>query len=257
MAAVSRTTTATEATPRFALLGSTTFTNVEAGVLASTSNAAAQDKYGGVIFRWTDSSNYAQAELHLTRAADTLLIRTVVGGSSVTLNSTADPGLVADTFYRIKVVCLATGAVVAQVLDSTESRVLAEVEASSSLLAAGGTLASGKAGFSDQSTGSTAATRTYDAWYASVPTVDATVFASKQAEIRHDAYLRQDSAGVVWASKTVEGSYLTLPPAGREGRSAELTIRNSRGNPDTMVDTGIGSLAGTVYARPGYLNVPG
>jgi hypothetical protein len=77
-----------------------------------------------------------------------------------------------------------------------------------------------------------------------------------QAEIRSDGYIRQDSGATTWGEKTVEGDYLTLPCAGREGRSTELLLRFSQGDPDTMYDPGLSAVSGTAYYTPRYRNIP-
>ena len=56
--------------------------------------------------------------------------------------------------------------------------------------------------------------------------------------------------------KTVEGDYPYLPCAGREGRSTELFLRFSRGDPASMTDPTLSAVSGTAYYTPRYRNVP-
>lgn len=101
-----------------------------------------------------------------------------------------------------------------------------------------------------------APTRNFDNFLVTVPPSDAVLFSGKQAEIRSDGYIRQDSGATTWGEKTVEGDYLMLPCAGREGRSTELFLRFSQGDPDTMYDPGLSAVSGTAYYTPRYRNIP-
>lgn len=99
-------------------------------------------------------------------------------------------------------------------------------------------------------------TQTMANFWAGTLSPDAALFASQQAQIRSDSYIRQDSAGTVWGEKTVDGDYLYLPCAGREGRSCQLLLRFCINDPETMADPTLGSISGTAYYTPRYRNVP-
>jgi hypothetical protein len=136
-------------------------------------------------------------------------------------------------------------------------RLTLAMTANHSALATGGVLASGLPGFRDARIDpAVARTRYYDNLWAASFVRDAVLFSGRQAEIRSDGYTRQDSTGTVWGEKTVDGDYLLLPCAGREGRSTELQLRVCRNDPDTMTDPALDSVSGTVYYTPRYRNVP-
>lgn len=101
-----------------------------------------------------------------------------------------------------------------------------------------------------------AATSNYDNFIVSAPPADAVLFSGQQAEIRFDGYIRQDSGATTWGEKTVEGDYPYLPCAGREGRSTELFLRFSRGDPASMTDPTLSAVSGTAYYTPRYRNIP-
>jgi hypothetical protein len=62
-----------------------------------------------------------------------------------------------------------------------------------------------------------APTRNFDNFLVTVPPSDAVLFSGKQAEIRSDGYIRQDSGATTWGEKTVEGDYLTCHAPGARG----------------------------------------
>lgn len=254
---VYRSTAVSEATPRFAILGATSFTDTEVSVKAQI-NGSATDKYASVIARWVDSSNYVQAELHLN-TGDTFTLRQVVAGTPTTLAVTTDPPVQQNTWYQIRLICFVSGRAVAEVLDATGTTTLASLQAASSAIATGGALASGKPGFADQSTGTTAATRYYDDFYAGVPTAEPiVVYSGRSAEIRHDGAIRQDSTGTYYGLVAgYRGAHFFLDPAGDENRPNTLVVKARRNDIDVAADDQIAdSTTVTVHYTPRWLSPP-
>lgn len=124
--------------------------------------------------------------------------------------------------------------------------------------ATGGALASGKPFFYDKYTSATANTRNYDNFAAWVPSQDAVLAANQSAELRTDGMFREDSTGSAYGPVSwVEGDLPRLPVSGIEGRTVQAIVKASRGNFDTLPDTGIDDISARMYFRPCWLNVPG
>ena len=150
-------------------------------------------------------------------------MRKYVAGVSTVVASVAVPNPIA-TPYRIALVVDARGDWFALYGQPGALRVVAQ--GSDAALATGGALASGKPGILDWSPlATTAVTRRYDNFTASVPPTDAACFAGQSAELRHSGFTREDAGGTVWDPKTITGDYLLIPPAGREGRSARIIVK--------------------------------
>ena len=223
MAAVTRTTTVAEATPRFAILGATSYAATEAGVDVSI-DTAVEDKYAYVIVRWVDANNYAFLKLHLSAASDTMWLGVVVAGVE-TLIGTAETRIDAGAFYSMRVVAFASGNIFGALLGSTGGT-LHSLGARHSSLVTGAALDDGKPGFADQSNGTQAATRTYDRFYAATPPAEPIALHSGQSlEVRHDTTLRKDSTGTyAGAPPEYVGARFTIPNAGEPGRKARFAI---------------------------------
>lgn len=125
-----------------------------------------------------------------------------------------------------------------------------------SVLATGGALASGYAGFLDYNATGSAQTRHYYDFQAWVPTFDAVVFAGKKATVYHDRFRRQDTAGTaVGKAGDYRGDYLRIP-ASNVGGTVRMIARYTRGLPESGADSAVDDIGGTVWATPLYLNVP-
>lgn len=234
--AVGRSTAVNEGTPRFAILGSTSYTDVEVSIKVATNNAAAEDKFAYAIARWTDANNHVMAKLTLSNATDTLYIINRVASVETVLNQCSIL-IPPNEFHQIRLVVLASGRVIATVLNDAGA-IVAETEASSSVLATGGTLATGKPGFADRSTGTTAAVRTYDSFYAATPAAEPIACYSGQSiEFRHDDPLREDSSGTYWGPPpSYRGGRFLLPPAGDENRTSRVFVKARRNDVATAAD---------------------
>lgn len=101
-------------------------------------------------------------------------------------------------------------------------------------LAAGGALDVGEIGGADQNTGG-AVTRQYDNFYASrrtefqVPN-DAVMYAGRSVELRTDGVYRESLDGEASGPLVALNDLPRMPPAGLEGRVAEVFFKQSRGD---------------------------
>lgn len=217
--------------------------------------------YGGVLARYVDTSNWAGAFFapNSSFGTDTIngvSVRKRVAGTTTTVASVRFPAFSINAFFTIRFQVLATGlwSVWAFPQFGTPNLLASGTDTD---MATGGTLASGKPGIYDVRVGAGAATRNFDNFAVFVPTLDAAVFASQSIEIRHDRVIREDSAGSIWAQPTkVEGNYLTIPPAGREGRTARIFVKGSRFDPDSGADPSTDDISARLTVTPRYLEVP-
>jgi len=125
-----------------------------------------------------------------------------------------------------------------------------------SVLATGGTLASGRVGMVDGAA-ATAGTRNYDNFAAWVPTTDAAVYGGQSLEIRHDRVIREDSAGAIWQRPSdFTGFYCRVPPAGAEARTTRVIITPLYHAPaaeGVWVDDRTDDLSAKLFATGRYL----
>ena len=101
--------------------------------------------------------------------------------------------------------------------------------------ATGGALASGKCGLYDAYTSATASTRNYDDFNTTAPTTQHVIDASGAVILGDDSIARSDGT----RPPSFEGSYLTVPPAGREDRTHRLAVKMRRSDVNTAPDANI------------------
>jgi hypothetical protein len=92
------------------------------------------------------------------------------------------------------------------------------------------------------------------------PIADATMFASQSLEIRSDRARREDSTGTLWTEPSrYEGSYIKLPPSGRESRQTRTVVKACRGPvlaPGVILDPNIDDISARHFYVPRYLVIP-
>jgi hypothetical protein len=205
----------------------------------------------GVMARYVDTSNYLVAQVTPTSWG----VSKVIGGTTILLGSGAltyqvgswiTTQLTVDAAGRWSVYTGLQGSALSLTGSGQDS-----------VLATGGTLATGKAGLYDQGVTSSGGCD-FDNFRAWTPASDAAMFASQSLEIRHDRVIRESSDGTSWQSATnYEGSYLRLPPAGAEGRSLRVFVKASRSDPYTDgADSAIDDLTGQLTYTPRFLVIP-
>lgn len=102
-------------------------------------------------------------------------------------------------------------------------------------LVTGGTLASGKCGLYDAYTQAVASTRNYDDFQTTTPSATHVIDASGAVVLGDDSIARSDGT----RPPSFEGSYLTVPPAGREDRTHRLAVKMRRSDVDIAPDADI------------------
>jgi Concanavalin A-like lectin/glucanases superfamily len=164
-----------------------------------------------------------------------------------------------NTFYTLQQVVTSSGRVIIWCWPTGTPKGDPLFSYSSSAYLTGQTMASGKAGILDYSTA--AITRTYDNFFVWVPDVDATLYASRRAELRTGGMFRESIDGTYFGpvSKVV-GDLPRLPVAGLEQRSTEVMVLSSNGDFDQAphysgMTNGIPTNLQLVY-RPCHLFVP-
>jgi hypothetical protein len=222
---VKRATTATETNGRFAILGSTSYTDIQVDAAISLFGAAGFGAfYGvGVIARWVDSSNYVRAYLG-TSGFVALTLQQVVAGVSTTFGTSSplpfNPTGGAGSFYTVRLIAFASGRVIA-VATHTNSGTTQSLDVASSALATGGALATGKPGFWDRNFSGSGHTRYVDDFTISTPAAEPiAIYSGRNMQIRYDDTLPPTAAAPLRAPAVL--SRIAVPAADRhEPRARE------------------------------------
>jgi len=239
---------------RYAILGTATYTDVEASARIYSTVTLVMS---GVICRWTNSSNCLVAELQTNGSPINLAVIKYVAGVATYIGTAAVPWQI-NTWYSLRLIAYASGLCVAQCLDANGST-LTQLSAIDTVLATGGTLATGKVGFSDRTAGAAGA-RYFDNFYAATPTPDPiALYSGRSLEIRSDATIRQDSTGTYYGpAPAYRGSRFHIPPAGPSVRTSRIAIKAHRGDTDANADAPVtDALTAQVAFKPRYLAIPG
>lgn len=253
--------------PRIELLGTATFTDtaVQADVKMSAIGNTNGDPVIGVVARTTDASNYLMAGISNatpgTSSPNWRLIveETLAGVSTILFNAHVPVPQTANTYFSIRLSVDAAGRWTVWLFPQGRAPSSPVARGVSATLATGGGLASGRVGLRDvwANGGVGTCVRNYDNVLAFVPAPDAAVFAGQSLELRHDRVLRENSAGTIWSQPSkYEGSYLLVPPSGREGRTVRFIVKPSRGDPDTGTDSAIDDISARLTVTPRGLEVP-
>lgn len=206
---VQRSTTSDATVGRFAVIGSTNYTDVEVSA-AVLQNVTANPISSGVLARYTDTSNH----LRFFVSINTVAIEQTIAGVSTRLAGTNAWRMTPGVVYFLRLVVYASGRAVGTITDVTGSRVLFTLDAQSSTLATGGTLATGKAGIWDRNPIATASLRYYDAVGIATPAPEPPViYSTRTIEFRHDDTIRTDSTGTYYGRPpSYRGSRFLLQP---------------------------------------------
>jgi len=239
-----------------------TDTAVQADVRFSAVPVDANATEMGVIARFVNGSNYLIANLDPTGVTggglSAFRVSVRVGGYTFYLGAKyLSPQLAPGGWYTIRVEVDARGNWRGYFGPQGALPTLPTISGQSSLLATGGTLASGADGIWEWWFSSTASTREYDNFSAWVPTPDAALFASQSLALSYDGVTREDAAGTLWTPvSSYEGDLLTVPPSGAEGRVARFLVKASRDVPGVGADTAIDAISAQLTLTPRYLVVP-
>lgn len=246
--AVTRATTS-DSGPRYAILGSTTYTDAEVGLTFAIGADSEVAIY--LIVRWTNSSNYAYARF--IPPTGLWLLGHVVAGVTTGLNVAGPNEMAIDAEYTLRAVCTASGLLIAEAF-LPGGELLSSVAHRTTVLATGGALASGKTGFADYYVDAGAMTRTYTKFYAAAPPAERVVIHSGQSvELTHDSALRESADGTTYGDLPTRGARVWVPPAGDPGREARIVCKARREDVDTTADGVIDDeLTAQLFYRPRY-----
>lgn len=267
METMTRATTADSGSGRFAILGATSYTNVEVGVdLYFNAHPTANVFQTTVIARYVDASNFVFVNWNHGLDGTSLSftdwsVSKVVAGSSTVLAYGPIEGMPIpsiNTWYTMRLVVYATGFGVAQMVFNDTPIVTAKF--SDSALATGGALATGKPGFVDYSTETAPTiTRYFDNFYVATPAAEPiAVYSGRTAEIRSTVAIRPDSTGTYYGDVPgYRGSRFYPPPAGTRSRKTRIAVMARRNDVTEMADDQIAdSTTISAYYVPRFVNVP-
>jgi hypothetical protein len=254
---MARSTTSDGAFPangRHARLGPTNYTDIEVGVdIRFTAELLSVGL--GAFARWVDVSNFVVFGNFV--GADTPGIYVYVAGA-ISARYDFQTVVAVNTWARLRLIVYATGVARAMLLDTNDA-IIEEGALSSSVLATGGTLATGRPGFVDTNVGATAVTRYYDNFYMATPTAEPiVVYSGRTATLASTYAQRQDSTGTYSGDVPgYRGSRFFVPPAGTRARKARIAVMARRNDVVVAQDDQIADST-TIQAlvTPRYVNVP-
>lgn len=243
--------TSAEASPRFAILGATSYTDIEVGV--DFYRLLNDYQENGVIARWTDSSNYLRFKVTRTY----IIIDSVVAAAVVATKSVPSLTVTHGAWYSLRLVVFASGSAIGTILDSGGGTI-ASVQLQHSSIATGGTLATGKPGFMDQCI-SLSGARYYDNFYVATPAAEPiVVYSGRTATLASTYAQRQDSTGTYAGDVPgYRGNRFYVQPAGTRSRKARIAAVVRRNDIVLNTDDQIADST-TIQAlvTPRYVNVP-
>lgn len=242
------------ANARHARLGASNFTDIEVGV--DIRFTAANLAIGlGAFARWVDASNFLVFG-NLVGADSPGIYMYVAGSLVARYDFTSEVAI--NTWARLRMIVFATGVATASLLDANNS-VIETGSLASSVIATGGTLATGRPGFLDTNLGAAACTRYYDNFYMATPTPEPiAIYSGRTAEIRSNMAIRSDSTGTYYGDvPAYRGSRFYVPPAGTRARKTRIAVMARRNDVVTTTDDQIADST-TIQAllTPRFVNVP-
>jgi hypothetical protein len=257
-----RSTAAAETNGRFAILGSTSYTDSQVDVRAKFS-AGTFNQEQAVILRWTDSSNYLRLVVTDNgTSSDTAKIEQVVAGvvtviASQTFNwgTFAPDDVSLGSRYRMRLIAYASGRVLGYMYSNDASTLLLTLDGSSTAVASGGTLATGKPGLRDRATSASGPINRYFTQFAvSTPAAEPiAIYSGRNIQIRYDDTLRQDSTGTYAGRPSSYNGSRFLLPAG----TSRILAKARRSDIVTATDANVtDSTTIQVAYTPRYLAVP-
>jgi hypothetical protein len=228
-----RSTTAVETNGRYAILGTTNYTDTEVSVRGAISGYVLTTVLEqAVIARWTDSSNYLRLTVKYFYPTSEIRLEQVVAGTATTLASAPWSLLSA---YRLRLLVFASGRAIGQISD-TGGAVVAEVQAVSSTLATGGTLETGKPGLRDKNVQATPGNRFFTDFAVATPTAEPiALYSGRTMQIRYDDVFRQDSTGTYTGRPaSYRGTRCLLPPG-----TSRIMVKARRNDIDVSSDENV------------------
>jgi hypothetical protein len=250
----------TTAGPRLMTASTPTLTGtlVQVDVKVNSVTAAGASDGPGVLARYASTNAYLFANLNFNGPSTLSVMKAVAGTHTQIGYAEVTPALAADTFYTIRLWVTADGAWTVWVYEAGTTPGAPAAAGIDSVLATGGTLASGKVGVMDWHTSASAQTRTIDNFYADAgPSPDAVIHASQSLQLTTEGMFREDSGGAAYGPVSwVEGDLPRIPPAHPEARTVEVFLKASRGDLGDLPDSGIDDISARMTYRPCSLYVP-
>lgn len=237
-------------TGRYAAAGSVVLANtvVTAAITRSVLNVgSSQALRQAVLARYTDANNWLMGGILTSEAADAAFVAKRVS-STATVVATAPVAAIigrralwlhTDTSGRWWLWIAVAGGLPRLVLAGRDS-----------VLATGGTLATGKVGIYDAKTGATAVTRNYDTFAGWAPARSGALLANSLLDISTAGAWRQ----------TPNGTYAPIVPVGDHPRlpagDVEVFVASSLGDFGLVPDAPLGDVDVEVLYRPCWLTAP-
>jgi hypothetical protein len=211
---------------RFAVFGS----SITDTVISSRMNYSGEG-FGGLIARWADANNYLRA----TYNDDTfeLLIVKTVGGVATTLLQVTDdtyPSFSEGTGGVFRLTVRTSGYVLVERLNAAGTTVISSFTVTDPVLAAGGTLATGKPGVVHDGGAGSAGVYFDDITVMSLDSEPLVICSGQNMLVLHDEAVRADSdSGRYGALPTYRpAGHFYVQPAGDDGRSTHVAARAHR-----------------------------
>jgi hypothetical protein len=224
-----------ETTGRFAILGSTSYTDTQVDVRFLI-GASAVTYEAGLIARWVDASNHLRLVIPQNSSSSTVVkLESVIAGSVTTLAQTPAMAIPSGKIYRARLIVYSTGRAIGQVLTDAGGLVCS-VDATSSALASGGTLQTGKPGLRDRTAGAGFSSKNYTGFAASVPAAEPiALYSVRSMQVRWDDTLRQDSSATYYGRPpSYRGSRFLLQPG-----TSRVLVKARRNDIESALDDNV------------------
>jgi len=250
-------------TGRYDTIGASTFTDLAIEVTVSFSDrySGNDEAIFGLLARWVDASNWLAVGIRPRADAFGGLLVLRRYGASYEIKSVIDPWLILPNYrYRLRLELDTFGnwKAWAWLFDYSPRPADPRLSGQESMLATGGTLATGKVGLYDAYDGSTAITRSYDGLLAYGPTEDMALYSGRSAVLASRYAVRESAAGGTYGEfARDDGRRLWLPAGGPDARKSRLVLKDRRADVDAgQPDSADSARTATLRATPRYLAVP-
>jgi hypothetical protein len=250
--------TVTDTEPRLGVLGAALGNSSVRVEGAVENNSTASSLIVGALIRWTNASNYAFLELEYTISGKTTVavnIRLCVRIAGVTT-------VLASTSQASAAASLAFSATITATLDGNLACTGAAVApfsltASSSAIATGGALASGKGGIYDQALGH--GLRTFSSiGVTTLAGIPYSIQPSQSMEVRSDSTIAEDVTGTYTGPvQQYRGSRFFGPQDGSANRTSRMVVKADRNDlEESDQQTIADAFTAQVFATPRYGVIP-
>lgn len=254
-------------TGRYAMLdGSSSLDAVEVKVDLELPRQVAGDPYvfrGGVLARYVSTNSWLMGVMEHDAHNTYVRIIKRVGGTATELAAAQYGSGQVTGWHSLKLLVDEDGKADLYLTGQGGNYGAALASASDAALATGGTLDNGKVGIYDVTDvpGGTGGSRYYDNFVALAGAggigSDAVTFASQSTQLTTDGHYRLDSGGTAYGPVSIQsGDLPRLPVAGLENRTTQIFLKASRGDFDSLPDSGIDDISAQISYSPSWLVVP-